>query len=71
MIIFAVLAFLYFLPTLIASHRGHDAGGILILNFLFGWTGIGWLVLLLWALLSRPACYCFPVYPPNYGWRRY
>ncbi len=46
---------LYFLPTFIAAHRGHRVGGIFILNLLFGWTGIGWLAMLLWSLLSFPA----------------
>lgn len=71
MIAFTALTLLYFLPTIIASHRGHGTGGMLVLNFLFGWTGIGWLALLLWALVSRPPCYCAPVYHPYYGWRRY
>jgi hypothetical protein len=72
MIHLALLTCLYFLPTIIASHRGHGITGILLLNFFLGWTGIGWLALLLWALLSRPDCYCFaapPYYPYGY-WRR-
>jgi hypothetical protein len=66
-----LFALLYFLPTIVASHRGHGVGGILILNFFLGWTCIGWFVLLLRALLSRPRFYCVPVYDPYYGWRRY
>jgi Superinfection immunity protein len=54
---------LYFLPTFIAAHRGHRVGGIFILNLLFGWTGIGWLAMLLWSLLSFPRYY---VAPPPY-----
>ena len=71
MITFALLTFLYFLPTVIRSSRGHGAGGILILNVLFGWTGIGWFVLLLWALTSPRPYYYAPVFHPHYGWRRY
>jgi hypothetical protein len=54
MITMLVLASLYFLPTLIAAHRGHSVAGVLLLNLLFGWTCIGWIALLLWALASRP-----------------
>ncbi len=73
MLTLTVLTLVYFLPTLIATQRGHSVGGILLLNFFFGWTGIGWLALLLWALLSPPPVYFImrPVYPPYDGWRRY
>ena len=54
MITLTLLALLYFLTTMIASQRVHDVFGVLFLNFLFGWTVIGWSVLLLWALLPRP-----------------
>ncbi len=54
MITLFLLFALYFLPTIVASHRGHSVGGILLLNTVFGWTGIGWAALLLYALLSAP-----------------
>jgi threonine/homoserine/homoserine lactone efflux protein len=54
MITLLLLFALYFLPTIIASQRGHAVGGILLLNLFFGWTGIGWAALLLYALLSAP-----------------
>ena len=67
MIHLAILALLYFLPTIVASHRGHRVGGILLLNLFFGWTILGWWAILIWALLSTP-----PYYHPHYGyWRRY
>ena len=62
-----ILAALYFLPTIVASPRGHRTGGIFILNLLFGWTIIGWWAILIWALISTPPYY----YHPHYGWRRY
>jgi hypothetical protein len=41
----------YFLPAIIAFARGkHDAGSILVLNFFLGWTAIGWVIALVWAL---------------------
>jgi Superinfection immunity protein len=68
-----LLAILYFLPTILASHRGHEITGVLLLNLFFGWTGIGWIALFLWALLSHPCYRVYPVpgayYPPDY-WRR-
>jgi TM2 domain-containing membrane protein YozV len=59
----SVLALLYFLPTLVAAHRGHHVTGILLLNLFFGWTGIGWFALLLWAILSAPRYIVVAQYP--------
>ncbi len=59
MLTLLLLCVLYFLPTVVASHRGHGVGGIFLLNLFFGWTGIGWFALLLYALVSAPR------------WRRY
>ena len=63
MITLTLMALVYFLPTIIAAHRGHRVTGILLLNFLFGWTVIAWFGLLLWSLLSSPP-YVFAVAPP-------
>jgi hypothetical protein len=42
---------LYFLPSILALARNkRDIVSIVILNFLLGWTAIGWLVALVWAL---------------------
>jgi hypothetical protein len=48
---FAVL--LYFLPTII-GHGKRDSAGIFLVNLLFGWTGVGWIIALLWACASEP-----------------
>jgi hypothetical protein len=40
---------LYFLPTLI-GHEKDNAVAIFVLNLLLGWTIIGWIVALVWAL---------------------
>lgn len=71
MIHLAMFAILYFLPTIVASNRGHHTTGILLLNLFLGWTVIGWIVLMLWALLSYPPYPVYPAayYPPDY-WRR-
>jgi hypothetical protein len=42
---------LYFLPTIIAFARNkRDVISILVLNLLLGWTLIGWVISLVWAL---------------------
>jgi hypothetical protein len=41
-------AILYFLPTIIGRHKA-DVMGIFLVNFLFGWTVIGWFIALIWA----------------------
>lgn len=41
---------LYFMPTIVAGYRHHSSVFlILILNVFFGWTMLGWLLLLIWA----------------------
>jgi len=73
MIFLTIVALLYFLPTILASNRGHDVAPILLLNLFFGWTIIGWWALLLWALLSPPVYRVYPMpvaYYPHQYWRR-
>jgi uncharacterized membrane protein HdeD (DUF308 family) len=51
----AGLAMLYALPTFVAWRRGHhNAGAIAALNVLAGWTVVGWIGALVWALTNRP-----------------
>lgn len=46
---------LYFLPTIIAMVRSKsNRGAILLLNLFLGWTFIGWIVSLVWALAAEP-----------------
>jgi hypothetical protein len=41
----------YFLPTVLAAARGkRDLVSIFVLNFLLGWTAIGWVIALVWSL---------------------
>ena len=45
----------YFIPTITAfSRHHHNAAAICALNIFLGWTLIGWVTALVWAL-SRPA----------------
>lgn len=44
---------LYFLPTIIAAGRGmRNTVAIFVLNMLLGWTFVGWVVSLVWALIQ-------------------
>jgi Superinfection immunity protein len=43
------------LPSLIALRRKHEHQvAIIFLNLLAGWTGIGWIVVLVWATGRKP-----------------
>jgi Superinfection immunity protein len=42
---------LYFLPTIVAGARDHaNAAAVFVLNLLLGWTFVGWVAALVWAL---------------------
>ena len=42
---------LYFLPTIIAINKSkRNTGAIIALNFFLGFTVIGWVIALIWAL---------------------
>jgi hypothetical protein len=55
--LFLVILFVpYWLPTIIAFVRQQPSKwGILALNLLLGWTFLGWVVALVWALSSNSA----------------
>lgn len=44
-----VFIFLYFIPTL-AAIRKQCLGSVFVLNLFLGWTLVGWVVALAWAL---------------------
>ncbi len=51
LVIFIISSTLYFLPSIIAFNRGHiNKVVILILNLFLGWTLVGWIISLIWAL---------------------
>lgn len=60
---------LYFLPSFIASSRRlPERGAITVFNLLLGWTFIGWIIALIWAI-TAPSPYIVyprPPYPPYY-----
>jgi hypothetical protein len=42
---------MYFLPSIIAFGRNkRDTTSIVLLNFFLGWTMIGWVIALVWAV---------------------
>ncbi len=44
----------YLLPSILAGVRGHaSAWGIFALNLLLGWSGIVWIIALIWALSNK------------------
>lgn len=49
-----LLFVLYFLPTIVAALRGHlSVVSIFILNVVFGWTFIGWIIALIWSFTGN------------------
>ena len=51
---FLVIGGLYFLPAIQAYRRKHrNRSAITVLNGLTGWTGIGWVISIVWALTDN------------------
>jgi hypothetical protein len=61
----------HFLPTIIAALRNsRHLLEIFLINLCFSWTGIGWVVALVWAFTSEPKwVYAYAQVP--YPYRRY
>lgn len=67
--LFFTLAIMYFIPTIIAAvRRRTNTGSIAALNIFLGWSVIGWVVALVWALATdKPTTTVIHVnkeYPP-------
>ena len=46
---------LYFAPSLIAQNRAHrNLLAVFLLNLFLGWTFVGWVVALVWAVTKPP-----------------
>ncbi len=53
-LILVIILFLYFLPWMVADIRKHNnTGAIAVLNIFLGWTFIGWVLALVWAMTSN------------------
>lgn len=49
-----IILYLYFLPSTIAEKKKHrNRGAIAALNLLLGWTFLGWVAALVWALTNE------------------
>jgi cytochrome c biogenesis factor len=55
-----LLSFLaYLVPTFVAFLRGHKHRVLIaVLNVLFGWSLVGWLICLIWAFAPRKHSVC-------------
>lgn len=54
-ILFGVAALACLVPSIIARCRDHqNTNAICALNVLLGWTFLGWVVALVWALTAKP-----------------
>lgn len=52
-LVILILILIYSLPTIVACVRGHhNRIAIYATNWLVGWTAIGWVVALIWALTA-------------------
>jgi len=51
--LFIIGLLIYFLPSLVAAANNSKQGiAIFLLNLLLGWTGLGWIVALIWAAIK-------------------
>ncbi len=56
LIIFAVIIAIGFVPSIIAFARNHTQKWfVMILNIVSGWTVIGWVAALVWAIVGKSA----------------
>lgn len=53
--VIAIAAVVYFLPALVAASRERAKLPIFVLNLFLGWTVLGWVVALVWAVTARTA----------------
>lgn len=51
--ILSIVAFLYLLPMFVARGKQNRAA-ITVLNVLLGWTFLGWVGALIWAMVAKP-----------------
>ena len=50
---FGAIAVLYMVPSIIAYNRNHnERNAIIVLNIFAGWTVVGWIIAIVWAVTS-------------------
>jgi hypothetical protein len=54
-ILFIIIGWIvYFIPTMVAGLRHHPwVGSIVVINIGLGWTVVGWVIALAWAVAGR------------------
>lgn len=62
-ILWGVGLFLYFLPAFIAAGTKKNSTAIFWLNLLLGWSLIGWVIALIWAISKDDAPQTTPAQP--------
>jgi hypothetical protein len=53
LVLFLLLVILYFMPAAAAWNK-RSFGPVMAINFFLGWTFVGWVVALAWALKDDP-----------------
>jgi hypothetical protein len=52
---FLLVIAMYFIPTIVASYqKSPQFSSVFVVNFFLGWTIVGWVVALAWALKKEP-----------------
>jgi Superinfection immunity protein len=53
LVVIAILVLPYFIPAFVGRNK-RNAKAIFWLNFFLGWTFVGWIAVLIWALTNDP-----------------
>jgi hypothetical protein len=62
---------IHFLPTIVAAIRNsRHLLAIFLINLCFSWTGVGWVIALVWAFTSEPK-WEYGYAPVPYPYRRF
>jgi hypothetical protein len=61
LVLLVVCLLLYFLPSILGRNK-RNSTAIFVLNLLLGWTLIGWIVALIWALTVEAPNMTLPSY---------
>jgi hypothetical protein len=62
-LLYGMLFIIYFIPAILSTGR-ENSTAITALNFFLGWTFIGWVGALIWAIMAKPVVK--PKQPLNY-----
>jgi hypothetical protein len=53
-VVLIIIGIIYFLPSIVANSRNHRAQlGIFVMTLFLGWSGLGWILALIWACNSN------------------